>query len=407
MKTKILTPIQLLFCVFPAFCLAQTFPTTRATYLQPVGDAPPFVPHTAPFVHPGILHNRAELDFIKTKVNAGEEPWKTAWAALQKSPKADVAYQPKPIPDIFRGSRNNPNIGAQDFLTDGGAAYTLAIEWVVTANPAYAQKAIQIINACSSTVKTIKGSDAPLVTGEASIHYINAAEIIRFTYPDWKLADQKRFEEMIRNVLYPIIKDFKPSFNGNWDGAMIQSMLAMGVFLNDQDMFNRALKHCLNDPTNGALRYYFNDFGECQESGRDQGHAQMGLGFLGCACEVAWKQGVDLYGTSNNRLAMGCEYVCRYNLGNDVPYEPFQSIVGPNFNPEISSKSRGHFSSIYEKIYHHYHDVCGLDMPFTYQVILKQRPELDITDSHSPWGTLLFAGQPAFTKGYDPAAPAH
>lgn len=399
--------LVVLLCLACVVCFAQTSPTTRTTYLQPVDDAPAFVPHTAPFVHPGILHNRAELDFVKTRVNAGEEPWKSAWAALRKSPKADLDYQPKPIPNIYRGSRNNPNIGAQDWLTDGGAAYTLAIEWIVTANPAYAQKAAQIINAYSSTVKTIKGSDAPLVTGEASIHYINAAEILRYTWPDWKLADQKRFEELIRNVLYPIIKDFKPGYNGNWDGAMIQSMLAMGVFLDDQEMFNRTLKHCLNDPTNGAIRYYFNDFGECQESGRDQGHAQMGLGFLGCACEIAWKQGVDLYGTSNNRLAAGCEYICRYNLGNDVPYEPFRSIAGSNFNPKIAPQARGHFSSIYEKIYHHYHDVCALDMPFTRQVILKQRPELDITDSHSPWGTLLFAGQPALPKGYDPAAPAH
>ncbi|MSU24700.1 MAG: hypothetical protein EXS32_12875 [Opitutus sp.] len=31
--------------------------------------------------------------------------------------------------------------------------------------------------------------------------------------------------------------------------------------------------------------------GECQESGRDQGHTQMGLGFLGCAAEIAWFRG--------------------------------------------------------------------------------------------------------------------
>ena len=36
-----------------------------------------------PFVHPGLLHSRAELDFVREKVQAGQEPWKSAWERLR------------------------------------------------------------------------------------------------------------------------------------------------------------------------------------------------------------------------------------------------------------------------------------------------------------------------------------
>ena len=278
----------------------------------------------------------AELNFIKQKVAAHEEPWFTAWQALQKSPKASLDYQPRPIPNLFRGSRNNPNYGANDWLIAGGVAYTHAIEYVITSNPAHAQKAIQILNAYSTTVQSVKGSDAPLVTGEATVLYCNAAEIIRYTSTLWKPQDQQKFADLLRNVLYPVIKDFKPGNNGNWDAAMIQSMLAIGIYLDDRDIFNRAVAQATSPTSNGALQNYFNDFGECQESGRDQGHAQMGLGFLGTACEIAWKQHVDLYAAFDNRLAKGTEYICKYNLGNDVPYVEYKSVAGHNDFPNIS-----------------------------------------------------------------------
>src|SRR4051812_28910024 len=47
-----------------------------------------FIPHTAPFLHPGVMHAQWELDFIKNKLAANEEPWKSAFHAMQQSPKA-------------------------------------------------------------------------------------------------------------------------------------------------------------------------------------------------------------------------------------------------------------------------------------------------------------------------------
>ncbi len=316
-----------------------------------------------PFTHPGILHSRAELDHVKAQVAQGQQPWAAAWKELRSHDISQLGWRPKPSAEVVRGPYNRPDIGGTNLMRDGAAAYSHAIQWYVTGKQPHADKAVEILNAYSHTLKSIGGHDARLLAGMAGITFTNAAEIIRHTGAGWKEPDQDRFQQLLRTVFYEVIKDFYPTANGNWDAAMIQTMLAMGVFLDDRTMFQRAADYYTSGKGNGAVGKYFNEFGECQESGRDQGHTQMGLGYLGCAAEIAWKQGVDLYGALDNRLAVGFEYTAKYNLGHDVPYEPYRSHEGRYHYPKISDKSRGRFSSIYERVYHHYHDRIGLEMP--------------------------------------------
>ncbi len=347
------------------------------------------------FVHPGILHHRAELDFIKAKVQAGEEPWKSAWEALRKSAHAQLDWKVKPRADVFRGSRNNPDIGASDFKADSVAAYTHAIAWMISGERSHADKAIEILDAWPPVFKTFDGGDARLAIGETAVHFLNAAELIRYSDAGWKEAEFEQFKSFIRDKLYVLMQPWVPSYNGNWDAAMIQSKLAMGIFLDDRAIFDEGVMQFASGESNGAIAHYIDETGECQESGRDQAHAQMGLGFLACACEIAWKQGVDLYAMGDNRLLKGFEYTAKYNLGNQVPYHPYLSIDGHYNYETIAEKGRGRFSPIFEKVYHHYHDRRGLEMPFTRQVIDKIRPEPEIgSNTHVPWGTLMFAGLP-------------
>ena len=358
-----------------------------------------------PFVHPGLLHSRVELEFIKQKVAAGEEPWKTAWEKLRASASASLDHKPRPRAEVVRGPYNNPNIGSSELSGDASAAYTHALQWSLTGNEAHAKKAIELLNAWSATLKTVSGHDTKLLIGMTGVSFCNAAELMRHTYTGWLKPDQERFERLIREILYPPIKDFFPAANGNWDASMIQTMLAMGVFLEDRAMFQRAVDYYLKGEGNGAIRNYFNAFGECQESGRDQAHTQMGLGYLGCAAEMAWKQGVDLYGASSNRLALGFEYTAKYNLGNDVPYEPYRSFEGKYFNPAISPKARGRFAPIYERIVYHYHGRKGLDMPFSREVVAKKPTEGRNSGAHVPWGALIFARPIGQLTPSKPASP--
>jgi hypothetical protein len=346
------------------------------------------------FVHPGMLHSISDLDFFKAKVKSGEEPWKSAFQQLLNSDLADINIRPKPISNLSCGSYNHPNNGGDEFYNDGNFAYTMALLWYATNDKKYAEKSIQIINAWSYTLDSVTNSNKLLKIGVGGIKYLNAAEIIKHTYKDWKKKDQKKFEEMILKKWYEEIKEFKPRYNGNWDAAIGQTILCIGIYLDRKDIFELAYDHLLKGESLGCINNYFNETGQCQESGRDQGHTQMGLSYLCNACEVCRNQGYDLYGAYDNKLAKGFEYTAKFMLGYDVPYVKYKTIFGNYvFGDEISQSRRGDFNPIYERAYHHYHDRAGLKMLYTRKVIDKIRNET-ISSGYMPWGTLMCAGYP-------------
>lgn len=357
----------------------------------------------AEFTHPGVTHSQASIDFVRGKIAAGEEPWATAWTQVKASRNADLTRKPEPHAHVERGPYNNPNIGSSDFSRDASAAYTQALCWALSGDERRAQKAREILNAWSGTLKSISNHDARLLVGMEGYEYCNAAELLKHTWNGWPQREQEPFETMLRDVFYPIIKDFYPSANGNWDASMIQTMLAMGVYLDDRAMFDRAVNYYLKGKGNGAVANYFKPSGQCQESGRDQGHTQMGLDYLACAAEIAWNQGVDLYGASDNRLLKGFEYTAKYNLGFDVPYEPYRSFEGRYHYKEISDDGRGRLRPMYEKVLNHFHNRKGLEAKFTRRAAMKLRESSSDQSSRrrrsSALGTLMFSGQPAsFSK---------
>ncbi|TWU46064.1 Alginate lyase [Rubripirellula tenax] len=374
------------------------------------------------FSHPGIAHRRASIDFVKEKLRASEEPWSTAWKQLCDSSYASLDWEAQPRAHVERGPSNDPNIGSSEFTQDGTAAYTMALRWTLSGDARYANKSAEIIDAWSSTLKSISNHDARLLVGMDGQKYLNAAELLKHTWDGWPDQNQARFREMLLGIWYPIIKDFYPSANGNWDASMLQTMIAMGIFLDDREIFDRAADYFLSGEGNGAVANYFNQFGECQESGRDQVHTQMGLEFLANTCEFAWNQGVDLYGAHDNRLLLGFEYTAKYNLGHDVPYVPYRSFEGRYHYKEISDNSRGSLRLMYEKVFNHFGNRKGMSAEFTEQAALKnrervfQKPDSDRdrgrsrrrrSDSDSergrrrgsrgqgslPWDTLMFANQ--------------
>jgi hypothetical protein len=99
----------------------------------------------------------------------------------------------------------------------------------------------------------------------------------------------------------------------------------------------------------------------------------MGIGLMGAICEMAWKQGDDLYGYDNNRFLAGCEYVAKYNLGEDVPFKTYRNDqVTQNV---ISNVARGDARPVWELVYNHYVKLKGLPAPYTTRMAEKGRPE--------------------------------
>ncbi|HEY1661684.1 MAG TPA: alginate lyase family protein [Verrucomicrobiae bacterium] len=332
------------------------------------------------FVHPGMLQTYDELEFMTQKVAAGEDPWKTAWSNLCSESYSSMDFQPKPVAHVVRGSYGRPSIGDRALMDSANAAYSQALQWVVTRDKTHAQKAIDIINAWSYTLWDFQDNDAKLLAAWTGHTFCNAAEILRSTDAGWKDQDQEQFKRMLLTVYVPLLKDYFPEANGNWDAAIMDTMLCIGIFCDDHSIFETAVNHFQRGPGNGGVTKYVYPTGQCEESVRDEAHTQLGLGEMAQACQVAWNQGVDLYGTANDRLALGFEYTAKYNLGESVPAHGV-----------LSTQARGRFSDIYEEIYQHYHFVKGLEMPFTERALERTRAE-------KTWSALtLYQGAPAAT----------
>jgi hypothetical protein len=340
------------------------------------------------FSHPGMLHSTAEIEFVKRKIAAGEEPWRYAWSELRKSKYAAPGWRPRPRAEVER-DQHHRHFGSNELGDDALAAYTHALQWALTRNVVHARKSTEILNAWSTQLQSIIGHDAKLLCGMTGYKFCNAAELLRHTGAPWPEAEQAKFRQMLTGIYLPIIRDFHREKHGSWDTSIIVTMMCIGVFCDDAETYNRTVEFFLKGDGPGALPNYVQPSGQCQESTRDQGHAQRGLGYLADACEVAWKQGDDLWAAHDSRLARGFEFLARYNLGLEVPADG-----------KISAEERGRFRPIYEKVFRHYNGRKQLEMPFTHRALEKVRPEGAHWD-HIPWGTLMFANQPP-----DPTQPA-
>mgnify|MGYP000974555873 CR=1 FL=1 len=343
------------------------------------------------FVHPGLLHTQADLERMKAMIAQQIEPWRSGFERLRSHAESRADWRLRgPFHSVVRGSKESHHIAEMD--QDANAAYQNALMWCITGKELHARKAAEILNAWSATLEEIAGRDRILGASLGGFKFVNAAELLRSTYPGWLPDERQRCVRMFQTVFYPVIKDFATFANGNWDTGCIKTMMAIGVFCDDRAIFDRAVAYYRNGSGNGRLTHYvINEQGQCQESGRDQQHTQLGMAHLAEACEIAWNQGVDLYCADDNRLLKGFEYTAQYNLGQEVPFVPYTDTTGKNKAKVISPEGRGNLRPIWEMVWNHYENRRGIPTPYSKQAAEKIRPEGAAWGADHPgFGTLLF-----------------
>ncbi|MFI0537857.1 alginate lyase family protein [Streptomyces sp. RP5T] len=306
-------------------------------------DAAPAAPAT--FVHPGVTVSQGQLDFARSKVNAGAQPWKGAFDAMLASKYADLNRTPRPRAVVECGSYSNPNYGCTDEREDAIAAYTDALAWYVTRDERYARKAIQLMDAWSAVITDHTNSNAPLQTGWAGSSWPRAAEIIKYTYGgSW--ANSGRFATMLRDVYLPEVINGSNS-NGNWELSMMEAAVGISVFLEDRTSYDKAMAKFR---TRTAAYVYLDSDGDLpktvpsqnlntrdkivgywqgqstfvtgltQETCRDFTHTGYGISAISHVAETSRIQGQDLYGTDvGERLRQALGFQARYELGTAVP----------------------------------------------------------------------------------------
>ena len=248
--------------------------------------------------------------------------------------------------------------------TKGGSERDMHTAWDC-ARTGETDKALEIINAYATTLQRFDGHDAPLCTIQAYWLVRAMTEAKAHQRPEWTA--------MIRRAILPLMEQFEadsPYANGNWGAIVNRCRMACAIFLEDSTLYRAAIDYHLNANDNGALPRYIGQTGQCQETGRDQAHVQLGLGALCDICEMAWTQGDDLWGALDNRLMKGLEYTARYNLGHDVTFETWQDCTGLYCDwTEPGAMQRGRIRCIYDAAYKHYTTVKGLKMPYTKKLL--------------------------------------
>lgn len=330
-------------------------------------------------VHPGISHNLADLDRMKAMVQAGKEPWVTTYNNLRGEGTASFDYN-------VNGDLSITTIDGADggFLSDGYAAYYNALMWYITEDERHAEKCVEIFN---SWVNLTNTTGIPLSQGRGPWRLLEGAEIIKHTYDGWSSEDQAKFSAMLvypgystttvpsgNTTFYWGIYQGDRERHGNQGLFAYRSLMAMGVFMDNEVMYERALRYLQGLPhrsddlaypsgppqttplTTGCEYYdefsivghgstvdygynelienYIWESGQSQESSRDQAHALAGVSIISCIAEIAWNQGDDLYGFLDNRLLKGWEYYYRYNLSYQNKYSDQQEPWEPTVESE-------------------------------------------------------------------------
>ena len=322
------------------------------------------------FKHPGLLHTQADFDRIKAKVNANAEPWLAGWNKLTANSHSKLTYTPNPVVKLIRGGNSAEEPEGDNYasaMNDAAAAYQTAIRWKITGDNAYANKSIEIMNAWASTCTHISGnSNVALAAGIYGYQFANAAEIMR-DYNGWAPTDFNKFKTWLKTVFLPISTDFLVRHNGtcfshywaNWDLCNVLNVMSIGVLTDDVALYNTAITYLNSGIGNGQLLkaiWYDHKDGtaQIQESGRDQGHTLLCIGFLADIGQITWNQGDDVYGYNDNLILKGAEYAAKYNYTTlTVPFQPY---VNCNNERHIVNNDVGRAGArpIWTGLYNHY-----------------------------------------------------
>ncbi|KAE8382653.1 chondroitin AC/alginate lyase [Aspergillus bertholletiae] len=344
----------------------------------------------AKWVHPGAMISQPQLDFVKSKVNKGEQPWADAYDALMKDEYVTNPPTPSPPAIVECGPYSDPDVGCNAERKDSLAAYANALAWAINGDETYARQAILIMDTYSSTIKGHNNSNAPLQSGWVGSVWARTGEIIRHTNAGWSGDSIRQFEDMLRNVYMPLTVNGTDHNVANWELVMTEAAIMMAVFLEDADAYNTAMGWFLkripatvymtsdgeypvaargqSSSPDAIIAWWFNETtfkedGQAQETCRDLEHTGYSFASMAHVAETSRIQGTDLFETDlGTRLRYGLEFHSQFENDNPVP----SWLCDGKLNLALGPVTEVGFNALSFRM--------GIDMPETENLTLKQRP---------------------------------
>lgn len=431
------------FMLLPTSCMENEFGSVDLT--MPDTPTTPDVNATYTFNHPCAMYTADDFARVKAELDGNTIPEVSqAFAALKASPYSSLSRMPEPQELIVRGDPKGTGIDKENYayaMRDAAAAYQTALIWKLSGDEAYAKKSIEIMNAWALKCKKITSNDANqvLAAGAQGYTFACAAEMM-LGYSGWNAGDVAKYKQWMLDVFAPKNKDFlehkdantcAKHYWSNWDLVNMCSYMAIGILTENSDMVNYVVNYFYKGQGNGCINYLITgDFlqdplgsGEMlaqdQESGRDQGHAQMSTMVTANLAQMAYSlyeqnklnaeaAKLDFFAANDNALLKLGEYVALSNLRNGsdnankegqwlvsatkMPFNKLEYCVGCSCRDKNHSavhtsladdSGRGSVRPGWEIFYNHYAKVKGLSSGFIYvkQMADKMRPECGPGDS--------------------------
>lgn len=401
---------------------------------------------TYTYNHPCAMFNQDDFDRVKSSLDNGTAPQavKDEFTLLKNSRFTVPTYQATPLEYIVRGDGKGITPDGKEkyaeAMYDAAAAYQLALMWKLTGDNKYADASINVMNAWVKNCKGIKSNDANqmLAAGAQGYTFANAGEIMR-SYSGWASTDFAKFKAWMLDVFASKNKDFLTRHQGvcsdhywsNWDLVNMCSYLSIGILTENNEMVNYIVNYFYDGVGNGCIKKLiqatFDDplgsgekIAQNQESGRDQGHAQMSIAVTGNLCQMAYTlkkcnpsiNELDFFAANDNALMKMGEYTALFNLRNgsdqlnqngawlvaakNMPFKEYKYCVSCSCSSGHSAihtsvaddTGRGNLRTGWEIYYNHYAKTKNLGQGYKYIKMAadKMRPEGG-ADGNSRYGT--------------------
>lgn len=362
MKKNILTILGLAaVMLLPTSCMENEYGTVDLT--MPDDPDPGYVPIDATYNFSGMAGLYTEADFtrVKTSLDNGSAPAavKEEFENLKKSSYASKNYTATPHQQIVRGDPTGTIENKQNYtdaMRDAAAAYQQTLLWRLTGDEDYAKNAMNILMAWAGTCTEITSNDADynLAAGAQGYTFANAAQMLT-AYSGWSAGQQDIFKSWIKNLFGGVNRTFLDGhakgtgfqqahrnveqslwdehYWSNWDMVTLSSYLAIGILCQDNAIVNYVVNYFYDGTGNGMIKKLVRGthqdplgtgelIAQNQESGRDQGHAQMSTAVCLHLCQMAWSlyQGnpnvkeLDFFSAEDNAVLHMAEYVALSNL---------------------------------------------------------------------------------------------
>ena len=259
------------------------------------------------FVHPGLSYTDDDLERMRSAIAIGVEPAMSTYEALKASHWTQFeADEITPVERIYESQFNN-TVGA-----DGRRIHDLALLYRLSGDRRYADEAVRRINRYKDLRGCSARGTAPLDNGKIYL-MIEGAELLR-DYDGWSDDDRKAFADML---LYPGYSDTtypderRDGFNdeandinfywnicnfdtGRWGNQGLfaaRALIAIGVFLDNEKIYDRAMRilELFSDDENLHIAVQYTAIMDDAKIKRDA--ALAGLGIAGRNCVYKGMEG--------------------------------------------------------------------------------------------------------------------